>query len=305
MRKIVGILLCLFSFAVYAQHDTDITIGVVVPQTQSELDSKSFHLLATRLENVMGTIGISSSVNDGIILYPEVNILSKQLVEGGLRNITIVELELSLFVKQVMTQTLFGSCSKVLKGSGRTFSDAVCNAFINIKPQDEVYGNFLKQSKEKIVRYYWDNKDNIINQARKLGTAQQYEEALALLMTYPQNLNGAEDVWKAAVDIYKKYQNQKCSQLILQAKGFVTSQDYDEAISVLSQIDVESSCYSEALNILKQIDKSIRDDQREEKEFINKLIDQEFDLKTRRIDAIKSVASAFINSLPQIAQVFK
>ena len=253
----------------------------------------------------MGTIGISSSVNGGIILYPEVNILSKQLVEGGLRNITIVELELSLFVKQVMTQTLFGSCSKVLKGSGRTFSDAVCNAFINIKPQDEVYGNFLKQSKEKIVRYYWDNKDNIINQARKLGTAQQYEEALALLMTYPQNLNGAEDVWKAAVDIYKKYQNQKCSQLILQAKGFVTSQDYDEAISVLSQIDVESSCYSEALNILKQIDKSIRDDQREEKEFINKLIDQEFDLKSRRIDAIKSVASAFINSLPQIAQVFK
>ena len=121
MRKIVGILLCLFSFAVYAQHDTDITIGVVVPQTQSELDSKSFHLLATRLENVMGTIGISSSVNDGIILYPEVNILSKQLVEGGLRNITIVELELSLFVKQVMTQTLFSSCSKVLKGSGRTF----------------------------------------------------------------------------------------------------------------------------------------------------------------------------------------
>lgn len=91
----------------------------------------------------------------------------------------------------------------------------------------------------------------------------------------------------------------------MQAKGFVTSQDYDEAISVLSQIDVESSCYSEALNILKQIDKSIRDDQREEKEFINKLIDQEFDLKTRRIDAIKSVASAFINSLPQIAQVFK
>ena len=160
MREIVGILLCLFSFAVYAQHDTDITIGVVVPQTQSELDSKSFHLLATRLENVMGTIGISSSVNGGIILYPEVNILSKQLVEGGLRNITIVELELSLFVKQVMTQTLFGSCSKVLKGSGRIFSDAVCNAFINIKPQDEVYGNFLKQSKEKIVRYYWDNKTN-------------------------------------------------------------------------------------------------------------------------------------------------
>lgn len=120
-----------------------------------------------------------------------------------MRNITMVELEVSLFVKQVITHTLFGSCSKTLKGNGRNLSDAIRNAFSGINARDNVYSQFLAETKEKIANYYLENRANLLNQARQLAANQQYEQALTLLMTYPQNLKGSDEIQTAAIGIYK------------------------------------------------------------------------------------------------------
>ena len=233
-------------------------------------------------------------------MYPVVNILDQKLVEGGLRNITMVEVELSLFVKQVVTHTLFGSCSKILKGNGRNLSDAIRNAFSGINMRDNVYSQFLTQTKEKIANYYLENKAKLLSQAHQLAASQQYEQALALLTTFPQNLKGANEVQAAAIEIYKKYQNQVCAQMILKAEAAISLQNYEEAASILASIDTESVCHSDALNLIKKIEDTIKADQKAEQELEEKLLNKKISLEKKRIDAIKEIATAYLSNQPQI-----
>lgn len=300
-KYILSFLIGLLSISsTYAQHDNDITIGIVVPEQQKEIDANAFRLLATRLTAVMGANGVSSETNGTFIMYPVVNILDQKLVEGGLRNITMVEVELSLFVKQVVTHTLFGSCSKILKGNGRNLSDAIRNAFSGINMRDNVYSQFLTQTKEKIANYYLENKANLLSQAHQLAASQQYEQALALLTTFPQNLKGANEVQAAAIEIYKKYQNQVCAQMILKAEAAISLQNYEEAASILASIDTESVCHSDALNLIKKIEDTIKADQKAEQELEEKLLNKKISLEKKRIDAIKEIATAYLSNQPQI-----
>lgn len=294
-------LFCLLCISVHAQYDNDITIGIIVPDQQEEIDRGAFRLLATRMDALVETNGISSEANGTFIMYPIVNILERKLVEGGVRNVTMVELELSLFVKQVNTRTLFGSCLKRLKGNGRNLSDAIRNAFSTININDNVYNLFLKQTKEKIADYYSANKDNLLNQARYLAVSQQYEQALALLMTFPQNLKGADEIQMAAIDIYKKYQNQVCEQLILKAEVAVSQQNYEEAASILATIDTESTCYFDALKLIKKIEETIRKEQKASEEQEEKLLNKKISLEKKRIDAIKEIAIAYFSNQPAIS----
>lgn len=300
-KYILSFLIGLLSVSsTYAQHDNDITIGIVVPEQQKEMDANAFRLLATRLTAVMGANGVSSETNGTFIMYPVVNILDQKLVEGGLRNITMVEVELSLFVKQVVTHTLFGSCSKILKGNGRNLSDAIRNAFSGINMRDNVYSQFLTQTKEKIANYYLENKAKLLSQAHQLAASQQYEQALALLTTFPQNLKGANEVQATAIEIYKKYQNQVCAQMILKAEAAISLQNYEEAASILASIDTESVCHSDALNLIKKIEDTIKADQKAEQELEEKLLNKKISLEKKRIDAIKEIATAYLSNQPQI-----
>ena len=104
-----------------------------------------------------------------------------------------------------------------------------------------------------------------------MATMQQYEEALALLMTYPQTLPGADEVNRAAITIYKSYQNSICSQLLSEARSAVAVQDYAAAASTLAQIDSESDCHEEAVRLSKQIGNEIKAQQPENEKLIQAL----------------------------------
>lgn len=302
MKKILVILLFLYlNVCIYAQSVFDINIGIVVPEQQEDIKSDAFNLLKTKLKTVTAQNGISSDSFGTFVIYPTVNILDNQLIEGGMRNIYTTEIELSLFVKQVSNNAVFGSCSKTLKGSGRNITDAVKNAFSKINPKDNDYSLFFEQSKNKIRQYYSTNKTAMINKAKSMAKMQQYEQALALLMTYPETLEGIEDIQDTAIDIYKEYQNSKCNDLILKSKSAIATQDYETAATLLSEIDSESICSNEAKTLMKSIEQKIKEDQKQEFELINKMIDNETALESKRIDAIKSIGTEYAkNHQPHI-----
>lgn len=97
------------------QQDSGIVIGIVLPERQDDVNANSFCLLETKLKSVTAKNGIFSDSYSSFVMYPKINIIDNALVEGGLRNITVVELEITLFVKQFETNVGFGSCSKTLK----------------------------------------------------------------------------------------------------------------------------------------------------------------------------------------------
>lgn len=299
-RYVILSILCCWFAAAQAQSVGNISIGVVVPEQQDEIKSDAFRLLATRMKAIAASNGISSDLNGTFVMYPVVNITDDQLVEGGLKNFRLVELELSLFIRQLSTGAEFGTCSKALKGNGRSLTEAVRNAFAGINPKENTYANFITQAKAQITSYFTSNRTTLLEKAKSMATMQQYEEALALLMTYPQTLPGADEVNRAAITIYKSYQNSICSQLLSEARSAVAVQDYAAAASTLAQIDSESDCHEEAVRLSKQIGNEIKAQQSAEKELILKTMQQEHDLEVRRINAIKAIATSYFQHQPQI-----
>lgn len=300
--RILSLILLGYSLIGFAQQqDNSIVIGIVLPEQQADINAKSFKLLEAKLKSVAARNGIFSDSYGSFVMYPQINIIDNALVEGGLKNINIVELEMTLFVKQFDTNVGFGSCSKTLKGSGNTISDAVKNAFSKISPNDNTYAYFFTDVKDKIKQYYRENKEKMIKRARTMAAQQQYEQAFALLMTYPSSMEGSDEVQDVAIEIYKKYQDATCSAKIAQARGAISTQDYEAAIDILATVDSESSCHEESLKLIEQIGAEIRDEQKRELEMQNKLIDNAMTLESKRIDAIREIGTEYAkNHQPRI-----
>lgn len=300
MKKNLAILFCcLIAMNMYAQSD-NITIGLVMPNQQRQIDERAFRLLETKMLNLMTTTGVSSMQNGNFIMYPVVNVLNNELIEGGMRNMVRVEIELSMYISQYSTQTSYGSFSKTLKGSGKNLSDAVRDAFAKIQSSDKGFADFMAQSKDKIIRYYTGNQKAILAKAKALASSKQYEEAIALLYTYPSAIEGSSVMLAEAVNVYKQYQDAICSQWIQKAQGAIALQDYMNAIELLSQIDSESRCRKEAISLIDQVKMKIQDDIEKQERLAQKEQEMLINLEKHRIDAIKEIAVAYCKNQPTI-----
>ncbi|MBR3918791.1 MAG: hypothetical protein IKJ59_08665 [Clostridia bacterium] len=302
MKKI----LCIFMFSLifssgYSQTNFDINIGIIVPQEQEIINSDALKLLDTKLKAIANHNGVSSNIWGTFIMYPIVNIISENVVEGGLRNIHIVEIEISLFVRQINNNAEFGNCNVLLNGSGDNLSNAIKNAFTKIDVKSMTYQQFLTDSKTKICKYYITNKSNIIKRANTLANLKRYDEAISLLMIYPETLDGYDDIKQASIDIYLKWQSCVCKQMIVKAESAIAIQDYTTALELLAMIDSESVCGGEALRLVKEINAQLRNKEEKHIEYINKIVGMEYELEQRRITAIKEIATNYAkHNQPQI-----
>jgi len=132
-----------------------------------------------------------------------------------------------------------------------------------------------------------------------LAATQQYSEALALLASYPESLSGYPQVADAAAVIYKQYLNKNCSQLLQQARGEYALGNYEEAISILSDIDMESPCSANAKSLSASIKKTIETKKAQEIALNEKHRQQAYALKKQTVSAIRDVATAFFSSNPR------
>lgn len=306
MKKfiLINLLFSLFCLSIYGQNKSDINIGILVPTHQENISSDIFRLLNTKLKSISNNNGVSSDMYGSFVMYPIVNILDHKLVEGGLKNMYVADVELSLFVKQIKTNSEYGFCNIVLKGTGNNLENAIKNAISKIDVRSNIYTAFLSESKNKIKEYYLSNKSSIINNAMSLSQLGKYEEAIASLMVYPETLEGYNEIITTATNLYMQLQNKICDKIIKDAQGKVALKEYENAINILLEIDSESICSDFANNLINDIQEEIKNEIKKEedmeREFVNKIIDNEYSLESKRINAMRAIAIEFArNQQPQ------
>lgn len=292
-RFILSLLMPFLWLYGYSQSQFSVNIGVIVPEQQAEINSETFQLLQTKLKSIANRNGVSTDMFGEFIMYPIVNVVEKNLVEGGLKNMYITEVAMGLFIIQLSNGAEYGSCEVLLKGTGNNIANAVKNAFTKINASDEIYKSFFVDCKKNIEGYYVANKSAIISKANTLANLQKYKEALNLLMTYPENLEGYDAIQQVSIQVYTRYQNSVCSKMIAEARSAIAIHDYVEALEILAKIDSESNCNKEAISLINEVKEQIQSEQKMEFDLVNKLIDNEQKLKEKRIEAIKEIAVEF------------
>lgn len=281
----------MISVSSYAQHD-NIYISVAMPKDCS-LDNNTKSLLKNKLLNVASNVGVSSTEFGAIIMVPEVNVINSNIIYGGMRNISSLQVCITITIKNMITGTVFNSTQINSSGEGYSETEATRSAINNINISSSNLSTFIKESKNKIIDYYNNNTIAIINKANNLAVQQCYDQALALLSTYPESLSGYKQVSSVIYSIFKKCQTHYCNRLLISAQAAYSKSDYEMAAEIISLIDPESSCASEAKTLLKTIKKSLDKAYNDAIQLEKDKIKSEEKMTLARINAIKDVVVAY------------
>lgn len=303
MKKIL-ILLFVFNtfFTVYAQSSSDvgkIALSIVMPDNVEGMDVSQLSKLQTKITQIVATSGLAASgYNNNFVIYPKFAIYESSVVESGMQDITIITCELTLFIKQVDNNVVFSTISKPLKGNGKSKNIAITNALSKININDLDYKSFIETGKGKIVQYYESKCQDIITKSESLVKKQDYEQALGLLMSVPEEVSCYNKVQEKSIEAYKAYQNQKCAVQLQEAKTQLASNNYSTALDVLSEIDPSTPCFKESQVLVNNVAAKVDAEEKKQWDLQMKQYNDSVSLEKHRINAVKEIASAYYKSRP-------
>lgn len=294
----------LFSITSFAQNSDNIgkiALSTVMPENIDGLNVSQLSKLDTKITQIVTASGFGASgYNNNFVIYPKFAIYESNLVEGGMQNITVVTAEISLFIKQVDNNLLFSTISKPLKGNGSSKELAITNAISKIPTSDPEFKVFIETGKTKIIQYYTAKCSDIIAKADTYVKMQQFEQALGLLMSVPEEVSGCyTQVQNKAIEAYKAYQTQRCAEQIQLAKTTLASNDYVGTLNILSEIDPSVVCFKEAQTIAKSAATKVDAEEKKQWDFQMKQYNNDVSLEKQRIQAIKEIAVSYYKSQPK------
>lgn len=252
MRRLLATIAFLTMLLAASAQDAATAVGISVAMPQNcMLENNTMTMLKSKLLGLATADGMSATDCGAIAMVPEVTVSDEQIIESGMRNTTSVRLHISISVLNIFNGTVFSTIQADCKGEGYSGSEARRNAIRNmdLKTCEAEFRNV----KSKIVAYYNANTPAIITKANTLAAQQEYEEALAVLSSYPESLPGYPQVSAAMVSIFKLAQTRHCSQLLQEARSAFANRDYATAASLLAMIDATSSCAQEAKTLQNAI----------------------------------------------------
>ena len=285
MKYLLTIINLTFSIIMFGQNN--FTLGLLLPEPSSNINETGI----SRLENKMISLvnksdAFSYGYTNDFVLSPIVDVGESGLVQGGLENLAVTKVEITFLIKQISTGKTYGTISKTYKGSGKNQNSAITNSFSQINPTDKSIHQFLSESKEKIEKYYSENCSKIIQNAINIAKSGDYEQSISLLQSIPDTGNNCfASAQQSSLNYYKLYQKKLCSNNLTKAKSEIALNNFDNAVYYLQFIDNESACYKEAENLINQISSKI-----------TKKENQEFDLESKRINAIKEIGKAYYSN---------
>jgi len=306
MKKIfiiISLLFC-FSFFAHAQDKTSgaerIVITAYIPQPIEGMPEIAVSNLENKLSQIITANGFSGDYNQRFILTANISVLTKDITASA-PPMHAYTLEVTFYIGDGVSGVLFASTSTTVKGAGETETKAYINALKNIQTTSPKYQSFIENGKNKIIDYYKTNCDFIIKEATVLASTNNFEAAIAQLISIP---TASEACYYKAMDaviaVYQKYIDKDCQIKLQQANAiWNASQDYESALqagAVLASIDPDASCFQDIKQLFNKIEKSII--QRDDREW--KYILKEQMQESERIEAIRAIGVAYGTNQPNV-----
>jgi len=239
MKKIItSLLIGVLSLNISAQEtaespDKDILLAIGVTDPEGVTDANASRTLKNNITQALVLNGTSATSGRFTVL-PSVAVTSLD-VTNTIPSKFVAELEVSLFLGDLYTQTLMSQTSFTVKGVGNTESQAYMSAIRNIQARSPKLKTFILTGKEKIMEYFRAEGPGILNRVRALiskgdyhsavlealaipsACTDLYDQASELLATIPQEKKKEEEKKITKEDLEKYFYS--CSEAE-RAKGF-------------------------------------------------------------------------------------
>lgn len=271
MKNFIAILLLTFvAITTNAQVKLDdfgrITLNTYLPDNIAiPLEAKN--LLITKLNQITSNNGMGGSqANPRFIITANVNVGTKDIIAGPPQMIA-QNIEVTFFVGDALTNTIFSNVTLSLKGVGTNETKSFIAALKMINPKNKELLAFLEEGKTKIINYYSTNCDFIIKDAQTLVKQQKYDEAIYQLSLVP---DVCKDCYFKCLDtltqIYQQKIDADCNVKFNEAKvtwtAAQTPNGAEKAGDILELINPMASCQTEISSFINTIDAKLKADEK-------------------------------------------
>lgn len=271
MKKIIAVLILTFvAITSNAQVKLDdfgrIVLNTYLPDNIA-IPSEAKSLLLTKLNQITSNNGMGGSqANPRFIITANVNVGTKDIIAGPPQMIA-QNIDITLFVGDAVTNTIFSNTTLSLKGVGTNENKAFIEALKTINPKNKEVLAFLEEGKTKIISYYSTNCDFIIKDAQTLVKQEKYDEAIYQLSLVP---DVCKDCYYKCLDtltqIYQHKIDADCKVKFNEAKvtwtAAQTPNGAEKAGDILSTINPMANCQTDVTAFIKEIDAKLKADEK-------------------------------------------
>ncbi|MEG2281735.1 MAG: hypothetical protein RSB93_00740, partial [Rikenellaceae bacterium] len=160
--------------------------------------------LLLKIEQLIARANAGSTTLESIfIIYPELNIVSNEVIDNGVVPLYLVDAELSLFAINGKDKSNYGVVTLPIKGAGNTQQKAFDNLFTKFNAYNPAANKFIKNATTKIEDYYSNNMPTVLRKVETLIAGNKYDEALLFLESIPICVPAYEQSSAAIQSLYK------------------------------------------------------------------------------------------------------
>lgn len=268
--------------------------------------------IRTKLTTVVNKSGSMQAGLGSFVLYPQVDIADVSVNDAGMKPITVAKLEAVLSIARLdhldaplsKPGTVFNSLTVQLIGTGKDTATAVNDAIGKIQPSDPNIGKFLKDSRERIMTYYQEHCNEVVNEGVRAYEMKNYPLSIALLYSVPEGTPCSDNAREFSIKAYHEYQKVECQKQLAQLKSksvimkgpdasaAMNQQQYREVLQLVKSMDpTAEGCYDEAYKLLDKLSADFDAENKKNFDLISKLIDNEAQVQTEMYKAMGRVNS--------------
>jgi len=259
IKSLTLVVLLFTAFTIQAQNNLgksdDVARIAIAPIVGNipDMPPAAERILLNKMGQIASKNGMASAGNR-FIMYPHVSIMSQDITPTA-PPMHAYNLDITLYIADNITQTIFSSTTIALKGVGKNPNKAYIGALKMLNYKRPEVKTFIQDGKDKIVEYYNSKCDFILKDAESLAGRKEFDEAIYTVMSIPDICKDCYMKGKdVAITIFKQKLENECMQNIADARAAKAQDDYDLAASYLSGILPDVSCYSDAQGLLKEIE---------------------------------------------------
>lgn len=268
--KYIFLLCCFWGFStLQAQVKLDdfgrIVINGFLPDNLA-VPAEAKAQLLNKLNQITTSAGMGGSqANARFVITASISIGTKDIIPGPPQMIA-QNLDVTFYVGDALSKTLFSSTTLSLKGVGTNENKAFIEAFKGINPKNKALLAFLEEGKKKILDYYVSQCDFLLKNAQTMAQQQKYEEAIYQLALVPEV---CQDCYFKALDmqtkIYQTMVDEDGKVKLNRAKttwaAAQNPQGAEQAADILATINPNASCQPDVTALIKTMQAKIKADE--------------------------------------------
>lgn len=308
MKRIIAVLIItIAAITASAQVKLDdfgrIVLNTYLPDSIA-LPVEAKNLLLTKLNQITSNNGIGGSLaNPRFIITANINVGTKDIIAGP-PQMFAQNIDITLFIGDAITNTIYANTSVSLKGVGTNENKAFIEALKTINPKNKEILALLQQGKAKILNYYNTQCDFIIKDANTLASQDKFDEAIYNLSLVPQVCKDCYNKTSELVaNLYQQKINADCKVKISQAKTLWAGQQNintaENVLNILIEINANAACYNEVAPLLSEINKKLITDEKARLELAFKKYNDRINLEKKRIEAYRDISVEYAKSQPK------